>query len=228
MRRIARLAPPPRLDLDQCHCTAETKLRRVLALHEADALVGRRDPPARRRRPDLARDRACRAALGSAATIAQLAVVDVDPEVVASRARSELAGAPFPTIVRRCTTCASRCPRRSRRRSTPSSPTRRTRLAGAALFLSRAAEALDARGGDVFLSFGSRRPERRFSVQRAIGGWDSRSCGSRATSTSTSVRACSRGRAASTSSLPRLSCARGSAARYAGPLYTADVEPSSG
>ena len=42
-------------------------------------------------------------------------------------------------------------------------------VAGATLFLSRAAEALDGRG-DVFLSFGSRRPDASFHLQRAIGG----------------------------------------------------------
>ena len=40
--------------------------------------------------------------------------------------------------------------------------------AGAELFLSRAAEALDAGGGDVFFSFGSRRPGVSFLVQQAI------------------------------------------------------------
>jgi len=40
--KMARDAPRPRYDLDQCHCTVETKILRVLALHEADALVGRR------------------------------------------------------------------------------------------------------------------------------------------------------------------------------------------
>ena len=40
--------------------------------------------------------------------------------------------------------------------------------AGASLFLSRAAEALDERGGDVFLSFGSRRPGAAEQLQRAI------------------------------------------------------------
>ena len=42
-----RGGPPARLELDQCHCTVDTKLRRILAIHEADALVGRRILPAR-------------------------------------------------------------------------------------------------------------------------------------------------------------------------------------
>ena len=40
--------------------------------------------------------------------------------------------------------------------------------AAARLFLSRAAEALDDGGGDVFLSFGSRRPAAAAQLQRAI------------------------------------------------------------
>jgi hypothetical protein len=37
------------------------------------------------------------------------------------------------------------------------------------LFLSRCAEALSGAGGNVFFSFGSRRPGASFQVQRAIG-----------------------------------------------------------
>ena len=41
-------------------------------------------------------------------------------------------------------------------------------VAGAALFLSRAVEALGGTGGDVFFSFGSRRPGAAYLVQQAI------------------------------------------------------------
>ena len=44
IRRLATAvarAPQPRFDLDQAHCDLDTKVKRVLALHEADALVGR-------------------------------------------------------------------------------------------------------------------------------------------------------------------------------------------
>ena len=91
----AQSAPPPRLDLDQCHCTVGTKLRRALALHEAGALVGRRvlllgdDDLVSVTISSLVRR------FGSASAIASLTVVDVDPAVVAYVER-ELAGAPFP------------------------------------------------------------------------------------------------------------------------------------
>ncbi len=42
LSRAVRGGPPARLELDQCHCTVDTKLRRLLAIHEAGALVGRR------------------------------------------------------------------------------------------------------------------------------------------------------------------------------------------
>ena len=101
--RVTANPPPPRLELDQCHCTFETKLRRVLALHEADALVGRRilllgDDDL----TSIALDRLVRR-LGSSDAIARLAVVDVDPDVLAFVAR-ELRDAPFPVSFN-ATTC---------------------------------------------------------------------------------------------------------------------------
>jgi len=35
-------APPARMELDQAHCTVQTKLRRVLRMHQAGALDGAR------------------------------------------------------------------------------------------------------------------------------------------------------------------------------------------
>ena len=166
VKRISRLAPPPRPDLDQCHCTAETKLRRVLALHEADALVGRRvlilgDDDL----TSLAIARVVRR-FGSEASIAKLAVVDLDPAVVGHVAR-ELASASFPT---RSVQHDVREPMpRSLRGSFDTVVTDPPyTVAGATLFLSRAAEALAGSGGDVFFSFGSRRPGAAFFVQRTI------------------------------------------------------------
>ena len=166
LSRAVRGGPPARSELDQCHCTVETKLRRLLAVHEAGALVGRRvlllgddDLTALALRL-LVRD------YGSRPTIAKLAVVDVDPALVAFLER-ELGEAPFPAV----------CIEHDLRRPLPrklcgsfdtvvTDPPYTT--AGAALFLSRAAEALDDRGGDVFLSFGSRRPGAAAQLQRAI------------------------------------------------------------
>ncbi len=166
LSRAVRGGPPARLELDQCHCTVETKLRRLLAIHEAGALVGRRvlllgddDLTALALRL-LVRDH------GTRSTIARLAVVDVDPALVAFLER-ELAAAPFPVL----------CVEHDLRRPLPAElvgafdtvvtdPPYTT--AGAALFLSRAAEALDDRAGDVFLSFGSRRPGAAVQLQQAI------------------------------------------------------------
>lgn len=163
--RAAKAAPDVCVELDQCHCTVETKLRRVLALHEADALVGRRilllgddDLISQAIRSVVSR-------FGSRTTIAQLTVLDVDPNVVAC-ARGALAGAPFPFA----------CIEHDLRKRLPqglvaSFDTVVTdppyTVAGAQLFLSRAAAAL-GESGTVLFSFGSRRPATTFAVQRAI------------------------------------------------------------
>jgi predicted methyltransferase len=164
--RISRLAPPARPDLDQCHCTPETKLRRVLAIHEADALVGRRilllgDDDL----TSLAIDSVVRR-FGTPRSVAELTVVDVDPQVV-EHVRRELAGSPLPVT---CLTHDLRAPLPAALRASYDTVVTDPpyTLAGATLFLSRAAEALDG-GGDVFLSFGSRRPDASFQLQQVIG-----------------------------------------------------------
>ena len=163
----AASAPVASPELDQCHCTFDTKLLRVVALHEADALVGRRilllgddDLTAVTLAAVVRR-------LGSAATIRGLTVLDVDSRVVAF-ARERLRNAPFPTV----------CVRHDLREPLPAQLVGcfDTVLvdppythAGARLFLSRAADALAGEGGSVLLSFGSKRPGVSFRVQRSIG-----------------------------------------------------------
>lgn len=166
LSRAVRGGPPARLELDQCHCTVDTKLRRLVAIHEAGALVGRRVLL-------LGDDDLTALALsllvhrhGSRSTIAHLTVVDVDPALVSFLER-ELADAPFPVS----------CLEHDLRRPLPpklvgafdtvvTDPPYTT--AAARLFLSRAADALDGRHGDVFLSFGSRRPGAAAQLQRVI------------------------------------------------------------
>jgi predicted methyltransferase len=163
--RLVRGGPPPVLELDHCHCTVETKIRRVLALHEADALVGRRllllgDDDL----VSVALDRFVRR-FGSAGTVARLCVVDLDEDVL-EFVEARLAGAPFRV----------ECVQHDIRAPLP------TELLGAfdtvvtdppytipaaELFLSRAADAL-APDGDVFLCFGSRRQDAAFRLQRAL------------------------------------------------------------
>lgn len=166
---VAAAAPRARLELDQCHCTVETKLKRVLALHDAGALVARRvlllgDDDLVSVALRLVVER-----LGSTSTLAGLAVVDVDPDVIAFL-RDRLAGAPFTVD---CVEHDLRrpLPRRFARAFGTVVTDPPYTIAGARLFLSRAAEALAGPGGDVFLSFGSKRPEASLLLQREI--WES-------------------------------------------------------
>jgi hypothetical protein len=167
LTRLAREAPDARLDLDQCQCTVGTKLLRVLALDDADALVGRRilllgDD-------DLVSlaIRAVVGRFGSASTVARLAVVDVDGDLLRFVGR-QLTGAPFPFA---CVRHDLRRPlQRALRGAFDTVVTDPPYTVQAArLFLSRAAEALEGAGGDVLFSFGSRRPGATFQIQRALG-----------------------------------------------------------
>ena len=165
--RGTRSAPPPRFELDQCHCTVDTKLRRVLALHEADALVGRRILLLGDDDLTCVAIRSVVRRFGVGPTIGRLAVLDVDPAVVLF-ARAALAGSPFPVS----------CVEHDLREPLPPELVRGFdtvvtdppyTVAAARLFLSRAARALED-GGDVFFSFGSRRPGAAFEVQRTLAG----------------------------------------------------------
>jgi predicted methyltransferase len=165
--RVAKRAPPARPELDQCHCTVETKLRRVLAMHEADALVGRRilllgDDDL----TSVAIHRVVRR-FGSPSTIRHLAVVDIDPEIV-SFVRHELRGSLFPVSTLRHD-LRDPLPKRWRRAFDTVVTDPPYTIDAARLFLSRAAEALERRGGNVFLSFGSKRPDASFHLQQTIG-----------------------------------------------------------
>ena len=165
LARLAREAPEPRLDLDQCHCTVETKVRRVLALHESDALVGRRilllgdDDLVSLAIASVVRR------FGSRHTVANLTVVDVDPAVVAW-ARRRLERAPFPVACLQHDLREPLPPALEKRFDTVLADPPYTSV-GARLFLSRAATAVRG-GGRVFLCFGSRRPDAAFVLQRDL------------------------------------------------------------
>ncbi len=165
---VVRDAPRVRVELDQAHCTVETKVRRVLAMDDAGALDGRRllllgDD-------DLTSVAlAVLASHGIGTAVRGLVVVDVDPRVTAFVARS-LRSAPYPVEV---VEHDLREPLPERLLGTagtvftdpPYTPQ------GAALFLSRAAEATAGPGRrDVFLAFGPRRPSETLEVQRTIVG----------------------------------------------------------
>ena len=159
---VAEAAPSPLVELDQCHCTPKTKLRRVLAMHDAGAIAGRRilllgDD-------DLTAVALLRFARQFRVRIAELTVLDIDERLL-DFIRTELENAPFPV-------CLERWDARNPLPLAGCSDTVVTdppyTVAGARLFVQRAVEALADGGGQVFLSFGSRRPGAQFEVQRAI------------------------------------------------------------
>jgi predicted methyltransferase len=160
-------APPTRLELDQAHCTVETKIRRVLVMHEEGALDGKRvlllgDDDLTSLAIKLVAEQ-----LGVGAAIREVVVVDIDAALVSFLQRS-LRAAPFRI---ECVVHDLREPLPERLRQTADTvftdPPYTSE--GAALFLSRAVEAAD-RGSraDVFLAFGARRPEVSLAVQRTI------------------------------------------------------------
>jgi predicted methyltransferase len=159
---VAEAAPPPLVELDQCHCTPKTKLRRVLALHDAGAIADRRilllgDD-------DLMAVALLRFARQLDVRIAELAVLDIDERLL-DFIGTELADAPFPVRVERWD-AREPFPYTQRFDTVVTDPP--YTVAGARLFLTRAAEALTGDGGQIFLSFGSRRPAAQLEVQRTI------------------------------------------------------------
>jgi hypothetical protein len=157
---IAEAAPPPLVELDQCHCTPKTKLRRVLAMHEADAIARRRililgDD-------DLISITLLRFVRMFGMRVEELVVVDVDERLLAFIEQA-LVGAPFAF---RCVWHDVREPLAGSFDTVVTDPP--YTATGAKLFLTRAREVLAGEGADVFFSFGSRRPGVQFAVQRTI------------------------------------------------------------
>ena len=157
---VADAAPAPLVELDQCHCTPKTKLRRVLALHAADAINGRRilllgDD-------DLLSIALLRFVRQFGGTIEQLVVADVDTRLLEFIA-AELEDAPFPFA---CVEWDVRKPRDGSFDTVVTDPP--YTAAGGRLFLERAIASLAGPGSQIFLSFGSRRPGVQAELQRAI------------------------------------------------------------
>jgi N4-bis(aminopropyl)spermidine synthase len=161
-------APSAKPELDQTHCTVATKIRRVLAMHEAGALLGRRILI-------LGDDDLMSVAiagfaetLGVTAGIERLTVVDSDPDVLAWAA-GQISGTgidaelvehdlrhPLPAGLTGAFDVACTDPPYT--------------VAGAELFLSRAVSGLSPEPGrHVFFSFGARRPDETLRVQQLIG-----------------------------------------------------------
>ncbi len=163
-RRLASFAaraPTARVELDQVHCDVETKIRRVLALHEAGALDGRRvlllgDD-------DLTSLAISLVAEHLGVRPARIDVVEVDRDIVAFLRRAPFdvhviahdLRDPLPSGLRGSIDTVFTDPPYT--------------VEGATLFLSRAAEAVDGESrADVFFAFGGKRPEELLHVQRAI------------------------------------------------------------
>jgi predicted methyltransferase len=167
LRDAAGGAPGARAELDQTHCTVETKISRVLRMHAARALAGQRilllgDD-------DLIAIAIARFAAwtGSPAMIRGLTVVDTDPDIldwigqqvtgtgVSVRLVRHDLREPLPAALLDSYDVAATDPPYT--------------VTGAELFLSRAVSALTpAPGRHVFFSFGARRPDETVAVQRSI------------------------------------------------------------
>jgi predicted methyltransferase len=157
--------PPVRLELDQTHCTPETKSRRVLTMHDAGALAGRQVLI-------LGDDDLVSLALLEFARLhgtgpASLTVLELDPALVGFLG-ARLDGAPFPVEVVAHDLTDPLPPGLLGRFDTVQTDPPYT-VAGASLFLSRAASALrPGVGGEVFLSLGVRRPAETVALQGTL------------------------------------------------------------
>jgi hypothetical protein len=222
LERAAAAAPEAKPELDQTHCTVATKISRVLAMHEAGALAGRRIII-------LGDDDLISVAIAGFAAltyppgeIRRLTVVDSDADVLSCIA-AQTAGtgadveivqhdfrAPLPAALHGAFDVACTDPPYT--------------VAGAELFLSRAVAALAREAGQhVFFSFGARRPEETLRAQELF------------TKMGLTVRAMTpnfneyagAGILAGTSHLYHLrttaALAPLIAGDYSGPLYTADM-----
>jgi N4-bis(aminopropyl)spermidine synthase len=166
--RAAAGAPSAKPELDQTHCTVTTKIRRVLAMHEAGALLGRRILLLGDDDLMSVAISAFAEAVGAAAGIERLTVIDSDPDVLAWAA-DQIAGTgidaeliehdlrhPLPAGLAGEFDVACTDPPYT--------------VAGAELFLSRAVSGLAPEPGrHVFFSFGARRPDETLLVQQLIG-----------------------------------------------------------
>ena len=167
LQPVADGAPGARAELDQTHCTVETKISRVLKLHEARALGGQRILL-------LGDDDLISVAIahfaawaGSPGLVRRLTVVDTDPEVL-RWAGEQIAG----------TGAVAELVEHDLRQPLPAGLTGTFdvvmtdppyTVAGAELFLSRAVAGLAPEPGrHVFFSFGARRPDETLAVQQAM------------------------------------------------------------
>jgi N4-bis(aminopropyl)spermidine synthase len=168
LERAAAGAPSAKPELDQTHCTVATKIRRVLAMHEAGALLGRRILLLGDDDLMSVAITAFAATVGAAAGIERLTVIDSDPDVLAWAA-DQISG----------TGIEVELVEHDLRRPLPGGLAGGFDVActdppytvgGAELFLSRAVSGLAPEPGrHLFFSFGARRPDETLHVQQLIG-----------------------------------------------------------
>ncbi len=158
---VAADAPQARLELDQTHCTVETKLHRVLALHEAGALD--RKDLILLGDDDLISVAISKFAALTGTKLGSVTVIDTDQAVLAyigtQAAEVTLVShdlrEPLPAELIGAFDVACTDPPYT--------------VPGAELFLSRAVAALRPRpGGQVYFSFGARRPAETLATQQLI------------------------------------------------------------
>jgi N4-bis(aminopropyl)spermidine synthase len=158
---LAADAPPARLELDQTHCTADTKLRRVVFLAQRGLLS--------RRIVLLGDDDLTSLAIVQVARVLslpvpELAVVDVDTRVLDYIGRHAAAMHAPVRLVRHDLTSPLPDDLRGTFEVAVTDPP--YTVAGAALFLSRAVSALrPVAGGHLVLAFGARRPDETVHLQ---------------------------------------------------------------
>ncbi len=222
LEQVAAGAPQARLELDQTHCTVATKIHRVLRLHEAGALDGRRivllgDD-------DLIAVAIARFAslTGAVPGIRRLTVIDADPAVL--RWTSEQAAGTGVDVELVEHDLRQPLPRELAGAFDVACTDPPYTVPGAELFLSRAVAALEQRPGQhVFFSFGARRPAQALATQALICdlGLVTRSL------TPNFNSYLGAGIIGGTSHLYHLRTSEATAAlvpgAYAGPLYTADT-----
>ncbi len=167
LERAAASVPAAKLELDQTHCTVDTKLRRVLRMHEAGALAGQRVLV-------LGDDDLVSVAMaafagqaGPAARPRRLAVVDCDRELLGYLG-GQLASLGMPAgLIEHDLREPLPGPLAGSFDVVATDPP--YTVAGAELFLSRAVSALaPGGGGHVFFSFGARKPEETLATQRLL------------------------------------------------------------
>ncbi|HEV2376137.1 MAG TPA: bis-aminopropyl spermidine synthase family protein [Streptosporangiaceae bacterium] len=167
LETVAAGVPAAKLGLDQTHCTVVTKLLRVLRMHEAGALGGRRIILLGDDDLVSVAIAAFAESVGPSARPSRLAVVDTDPDllgylgaelarfgVAAEVIEHDLRQPLLPGLLGGFDVACTDPP---------------YTVEGARLFLSRAVSALaDGGGAHVFFSFGARRPEETLETQILI------------------------------------------------------------